>query len=130
MNGSYYPNPTFPNANPNPQFNNAQNPVVPPTADGNSAAMPSDMEQSYIENILRMNKGKKVSVYTSFPDADVWKDKKFEGIIEETGRDHLILSDPSNGKWYLVPMIYLNFMEFDEKINYDPYEIYKNVINK
>ena len=74
-------------------------------------------EQSYIENILRVNKGKKVSVYQSFADANNWKDKVFTGIIEQSGRDHIILSDPITGKWYLLLMIYVNFVEFDEPIN-------------
>ena len=75
-------------------------------------------EQSYIENILRLNKGKKVTIYASFADALEWKDKIFKGIIEESGRDHIIVSDPLTGKWYMVLMIYVNFVEFDEKINY------------
>ena len=74
-------------------------------------------EQSYIENILRVNKGKKVSVYQSFADANNWKDRIFTGIIEQSGRDHIILSDPQTGKWYLLLMIYVNFVEFDEPIN-------------
>ena len=74
-------------------------------------------EQSYIENILRVNKGKKVSVYQSFADAGEWKDRIFTGIIEQSGRDHIILSDPITGKWYLLLMIYVNFVEFDEPIN-------------
>lgn len=74
-------------------------------------------EQSYIENILRVNKGKKVSVYQSFADAGEWKDRVFTGIIEQSGRDHIILSDPITGKWYLLLMIYVNFVEFDEPIN-------------
>ncbi|MEG0022036.1 MAG: spore coat protein GerQ [Bacilli bacterium] len=76
-------------------------------------------EQSYIENILRLNKGKKVCIYTSYPDSNEWKDRKFKGIIEESGRDHIIISDPTTGKWYLVLMIYVNYIEFDEKINYN-----------
>ena len=74
-------------------------------------------EQSYIENILRVNKGKKVSVYQSFADAGEWKDKIFTGIIEQSGRDHIILSDPTTGNWYLLLMIYVNFIKFDEEIN-------------
>lgn len=74
-------------------------------------------EQSYIENILRVNKGKKVNIYQSFADANNWKDKVFTGIIEQSGRDHIILSDPITGKWYLLLMIYVNFIEFDEPIN-------------
>lgn len=75
-------------------------------------------EQSYIENILRVNKGKKVSIYQSFADANSWKDKVFTGIIEQSGRDHIILSDPNSGKWYLLLMIYVSYVTFDEVINY------------
>ena len=74
-------------------------------------------EQSYIENILRVNKGKRVSVYQSFSDAGEWKDSVFTGIIEQSGRDHIILSDPVTGNWYLLLMIYVNFIKFDEEIN-------------
>lgn len=74
-------------------------------------------EQSYIENILRLNKGKKVEIYMSFPDSIEWKDKIFKGIIEESGKDHIILSDPNNGNWYLLVLIYVDYIKFDENIN-------------
>ena len=74
-------------------------------------------EQSYIENILRVNKGKKVSVYQSFADSKDWSDKVFTGIIEQSGRDHIILSDPTTGEWYLLLMIYVDYIKFDEEIN-------------
>lgn len=76
------------------------------------------IEQSYIENILRLNKGKKVEIYMTFPDSTEYRDKAFSGIIEQSGRDHIILSDPSTGKWYLLLMIYVDYIKFDEKINY------------
>lgn len=75
-------------------------------------------EQSYIENILRLNKGKKVTVHMTFPDSEQFKDREFTGIIEQSGRDHIILSEPSTGKWLLLLMIYVDFITFDEKINY------------
>lgn len=74
-------------------------------------------EQSYIENILRLNRGKKVSVYQSFADASEWKDQIFTGIIEQSGKDHIILSDPNTGNWYLLLMIYVDFIKFEEAIN-------------
>ena len=77
-------------------------------------------EESYIENILRLNKGKQVEIYTSYPDATEWHDHVFSGIIEQSGRDHIILSDPKTGKWYLVLMIYVNYIKFDERIIYSP----------
>ena len=74
-------------------------------------------EQSYIENILRLNKGKKVEIYMSFPDSIEWKDRVFHGIIEASGKDHIILSDPTNGNWYLLVLIYVDYIKFDESIN-------------
>ncbi len=124
MNGSYYQNPTFPGATNDTEFtspnqNQNQNFMTPP---GNISFNPlNDGEQSYIENILRLNKGKTVRAYVSYPDSIEWKDKIYDGIIEQAGRDHLIISDPATGKWYLIRMIYLNYVEFDEKINYVPF---------
>lgn len=106
MNGTYYANPTFPGNSNNYEVNMNNNDTMLP------------MEQSYIENILRMNKGKKVKAYVSFSDAVDWKNKVFEGIIEQSGRDHLIISDPLTGNWYLILMIYLDYVEFMEPINY------------
>ena len=54
----------------------------------------------------------------SFSDSINWRDKIFTGIIEQAGRDHIILSDPNTGKWYMLLMIYLDYVEFDERINY------------
>lgn len=108
MNGNYYPNPTFPG-------------TVNQELPTNKSIMQESslpMEQSYIENILRLNKGKKIKAYVSFPDSTEWRNKVFSGIIEEAGRDHLIISNPSTGEWDLILMIYLNYVTFDEKINY------------
>ena len=107
MNGTYYQNPTFPTA----ATNNYTDNIVP-------VGTELTMEQSYIENIIRLNRGKKVKAYVSYPDSLDWKDSIYNGIIEQAGRDHLIISNPETGKWYLILMIYLNFVEFDEKINY------------
>jgi spore germination protein Q len=109
MNGNYFQNPTFPS-------NNEELLISPP---GNISQMNMNQnEQSYIENILRLNKGKRVNAYVSYPDSSEWQNKIYSGIIEEAGRDHLIISDPETGKWYLIRIIYLDYVEFMEKINY------------
>lgn len=105
MNGTYYPNPTFPN-----NMNNYQ------PEQEMSTNLP--MEQSYIENILRLNIGKKAKVFASFPDSTEWRDRIYDGIIEQAGKDHLVMSSPSLGDWYLIPMIYVNWVEFEEPINF------------
>ena len=102
----------------NPVPNQQTAPYTTAQADA-MAGMPI-YEESYIENILRLNKGKQVEIYTSYPDATEWHDHVFSGIIEQSGRDHIILSDPKTGKWYLVLMIYVNYVKFDERIIYSP----------
>jgi spore germination protein Q len=79
-------------------------------------------EESYIENILRLNKGKRATVYMTFENNDRWNAKVFKGTIEAAGRDHIILSDAETGKRYVLLMVYLDYITFDEEINYDyPY---------
>lgn len=71
-------------------------------------------EQSYIENILRLNLGKMVSVYMNFENSQ-WGSKIFKGKLEAAGKDHIIISDPSNNMRYLLLTIYLNYVTLDRK---------------
>lgn len=87
-----------------------------PNQSNNNPNIP--FEQSYIENILRFNKGKKIRVHMTVPESIDYKDKEFSGILEQSGRDHIILSDPNTGTWYLLLMVYVDFITFDEAINY------------
>lgn len=117
MNNNYYSSQNFPGT---PLYVGT-NPTPTPTPNQTTAQNSLDMlpmEQSYIENILRLNKGKKVRVHMTFPDSNEYRDREFVGIIEQSGRDHIILSDPSTGTWNLLLMIYVDFISFDEKINY------------
>lgn len=110
MNGSYYQTPVFIND----IERETNNPIIPQTQ--NNYELVS--EQSYIENILRNNAGKKVRVHCSFSDSVEWRDRVFVGIIEHAGRDNLVINDIDNNKHYLILMIYLDFVEFDEEITY------------
>ena len=74
-------------------------------------------EESYIENILRANRGKLGTFYFTFENNKDWNSKVITGYVEAAGRDHVIISDP-NGKRYLMLMIYLDYVTFDEEINY------------
>ena len=56
----------------------------------------------------------------TFPDSTEWRDLKFSGIIEQAGRDHIIISNPNNGEWYLLLTIYIDYFKFYEAINYSP----------
>lgn len=105
MNGSFYSNPVYKD-NYNGFTNNTTN------------ENPLTYEQSYIENILRLNKGRMCTLYVSFPDSELWKDREFHGIIEQAGKDHVIIKDPESDTWYMILMIYLDYVKFPNKINY------------
>jgi spore germination protein Q len=77
------------------------------------------LEASYVENILRLNKGKLVTAYLTFENNKERNNMVVKGIIEAAGRDHLILSDPQTGKRYLLLMVYLDYVTFDEEIEYE-----------
>ena len=77
------------------------------------------VEESYIENILRLNRGKVGTFYFTYSDSNEWRDRIYKGVIEAAGKDHLILSDPKTGKRQLLQLLYFDWAEFDEEINYD-----------
>lgn len=108
---NYYPNnfyPTDNGGNSNPTY--TQNPMY------QSRTMSDN--QLYLDGIIGLNKGKKAKFYVTIPGSSEWQDKIIEGIIEQTGKDHIIVSNPNNGEWYLILMIYLDIVVFEEPINY------------
>ncbi|MGB2993644.1 MAG: spore coat protein GerQ [Paenisporosarcina sp.] len=114
----YYWNPAYTQAMQQPQQMMPQ-PMTPPQIPaGGRPGQPPAGEESYIENILRLNKGKLATVYLTFENNREWNAKVVKGIIEAAGRDHLIVSEPSSGKRYLIPLIYLDYVTFDEEIIY------------
>lgn len=77
------------------------------------------VEESYIENIIRLNRGKLGTFYMTYSDSNEWRDRVYKGVIEAAGIDHIIISDPRDGKRYVLLNIYLNWIEFNEEINYE-----------
>lgn len=81
------------------------------------------IDQAYVENILRINVGKLGTFYFTYTGSNEWRDKVYKGIIEQAGRDHFIIHDPKTDKRYLLQLVYLEWAEFDEAINYQyPYQ--------
>lgn len=117
MNNNYYQNPMFPQENIGEVLEpyNTPNQQTAPTINNLNY---NDIQGPYNENILRANIGKIASFYMSFSDSVEWRDKVFRGVIEDAGRDHVIISDPKTGKWTLLVLLYLNYIEFEEPITY------------
>ena len=99
MNGEYYQNPVFPNQN---MMNNNPN---------------NFNNNNFIDDVLKNNKGKKVVISITLANNKDFQEKTFNGIVEQSGKDYIIIYNPEDGKYYLIPLMYLNYIKFDEKIN-------------
>lgn len=96
-------------------------PPIPSYQMGSIGIQEMSFEQSYIENILRLNIGKVCTVYMNFEDSQ-WGSKIFKGVLKAAGKDHIILKDLQSDTVFLLLSIYLNYVTFDESIDYQyPY---------
>lgn len=75
-------------------------------------------EQSYIENILRLNLGKVGTFYMTYENNSEWNAKVFKGVLEAAGRDHIIISDPTTGVRTIMLMVNFDYATFDEPLVY------------
>ena len=99
------------------QFPQPYFPMYPPQQPQQPQQPQFQDEQSYIENILRLNLGKTISAYMNFENSQ-WGSKVFTGRLEAAGKDHIIISDLHTSTRYLLLSIYLDYVTFEEEINY------------
>ncbi|WP_151736367.1 spore coat protein GerQ [Paenibacillus tengchongensis] len=101
--------------------------TVPPQVTSGSPMMPSGtvvpttspvFEQSYIENIFRLNLGKLGTFYFTYENNSQWNAKVFTGILEAAGRDHIIISDPKTGQRIVLLMVNFDYATFNEELTY------------
>lgn len=107
-----------PSQQPSPYYSYPTQGMQVPTGQqvGGQSMLPT--EESYIENILRLNRGKPATVFMTFENNREWNAKIFKGIVEAAGRDHIVLSDMKSGIRYVLPMIYLDYITFEGEIQY------------
>lgn len=72
-----------------------------------------------MESLLKMNRGKVVTVYMTFADSKDFTDKIFKGVVESVGKDHFIVADPKSGKRFILLYDCIDWIEFDDEIKYD-----------
>lgn len=124
----YYWNPSF--QQPQPQFNPQMQ--TPPVSVPSGATMTptgstfpggaAQREESYIENILRLNLGKPGTFYFTIPGATGenirGNTRIVRGAVLQAGRDHVVIREQQTNHDFLFPMIYFDFAEFEEPLTY------------
>ena len=57
---------------------------------------PMNNYHNYVEEYLRNNIGKKIECRVSFSDSIEWRDSVFNGILEDVGKDYLVIKSNQN----------------------------------
>ncbi len=118
---------SMPSMSPTPGMVSPSSTSVPPLVSSGSPMTPTgavitttapQFEQSYIENILRLNLGKFGTFYMTYEGNKEWNARIFQGIIEAAGRDHIIISDPKTGRRIMLLMVNFDYATFDEPLLY------------
>jgi len=65
---------------------------------------------NYVEGYLKNNLGKSVEAHVSFPDSIEWRDSIFTGILDDVGKDYLVIRNNQNT--YLIWCVYVNYIIF------------------
>lgn len=103
-------------------FQQMQQPMVPPPVTIPSGRPSGLGEQSYIENILRLNIGEPGIFHFSFAHTigEALNVRNVTGSVEAAGRDHVIVKEAATGHQFLFPMIYFDYAEFAGQVKYFP----------
>lgn len=126
----FYWNPNLQQPNlqqPNFQNQPMQQQMTPPPVtipSGRPPGLPRG-EQSYMENILRLNIGEPGIFHFSFTHTleETLNVRNVAGAVVEAGRDHVIIKEESSDHYFLFPMIYFDYAEFLGEVNYFPQTI-------
>ena len=63
---------------------------------------------NYVENYLKEKIGHQIEIHASFCDSIEWRDSIFQGILEQVGKDYIVLNDNNNS--YVIWNIYLDYI--------------------
>ncbi len=75
-----------------------------------------EIQHAYLENIIRLNKGNLATVHLTFSNHSQQPNMVVRGNIIASGRDHIILLDPETNTYYVLLMVYVDYITFNEPI--------------
>ncbi len=68
--------------------------------------------EKYVEEYLRNNLGKNVEAHVSFCDSIEWRDSIFTGILEDVGKDYIVIKNNENS--YVIWSVYINYIVLNQ----------------
>jgi len=68
---------------------------------------------TYVEDYLKNNLGKKIEAHVSFCDSIEWRDSVFTGILEDVGKDYMVIKN--NQGTYVIWNVYIDYLVILDK---------------
>ena len=105
-----------------PQMNaytNMQPPFQPPLREELKAEQNVEEFYESFNKLVATNLGRNVIVHCSFTDSTKWHDKEFTGVLASAGDNYIIVYNSAENRHYLIVGVYIDFIEFTEKITID-----------
>ena len=68
----------------------------------------NNYQGKYVEEYLTKNINKNIEAHVSFCDSIEWRDTVFKGILEDVGKDYLVIK--SNNNSYVIWSIYIDYI--------------------
>ncbi len=65
-------------------------------------------QQNYVEDYLKRNINHQIEAHVSFSDSIEWRDSVFTGILEDVGKDYIVILN--NQKKYVIWSVYINYI--------------------
>lgn len=118
--GAPYPN-TEPSPYP-PQMNPYPQEGYPlPNNNQRTGDVTQPIEEFYesFNKLVSSNLGRQVNVHCSFTDSTSWHDKEFIGVLASAGDNYIIVYDKEKNRHYLIVGVYIDYIEFYDKITMD-----------
>ena len=100
MNNNLYTGGYIPNQNIIPNMNNYSNNF--------QENYGNNYQTLYVEDYLRKNIGKRIEAHVSFCDSIEWRDSVFTGILEDVGKDYVVIQNNDNS--YVIWSVYIDYI--------------------
>ena len=80
-----------------------------------------NVEEFYesFNKLVSNNLGRMVNVHCSFTDSTKWHDKEFVGVLASAGDNYIIVYDKEVNRHYLIVGVYIDYIEFFDRVVMD-----------
>ena len=74
-----------------------------------------DLENSFVNAVLKTAVGKEAKYYFTYPDSIKWRDMVYDGKLLVVGEDYMVVRETSTNHLHVLLLLYLEYVVFEEE---------------